>query len=140
MACRLIQMDSLHELPPSSFDVLTNSLFLHHLAEREQVVGLLAQMRRIAVRRVIISDLRRCRSGLVGAWIGCRVLSRSPIVHHDGPVSVRAAWTVAELQGMAERAGMSGAKIRSVRPWRMLLEWSNAESAENRWTRPIGTV
>jgi 2-polyprenyl-3-methyl-5-hydroxy-6-metoxy-1,4-benzoquinol methylase len=122
---RTNQADTLNELSPLSFDVLTNSLFLHHLVEPENVVELLAQMRRVAARRVVISDLRRCRRGWVGAWIGCRVLSRSPIVHHDGPASVRAAWTVSELKGMAERAGMTGASIRSVRPWRMLLEWSN---------------
>ena len=57
----------------------------------------------MARRQVVISDLRRSRSGFVIAWIGTRLLSRSPVVHYDGPVSVRAAWTIRELAGFAAR-------------------------------------
>jgi 2-polyprenyl-3-methyl-5-hydroxy-6-metoxy-1,4-benzoquinol methylase len=125
---RTIQADSLDDIPTASFDVLTNGLFLHHQAQADDVVALLAQMRRVAARQVVISDLRRCRRGLLGAWLGCRLLSRSPIVHHDGPASVRAAWTIAELKDLANRAEMSGAIIRRCPYWRMLLEWSNPQA------------
>ena len=64
-------------------------------------------MRTISRRMVVISDLRRCRLGWLTAWAGSRILSRSGIVHHDAPVSVRAAWTVQELCGFAARAQMT---------------------------------
>ncbi len=66
--------------------------------------------------------------GLAAAWLGCRLLSRSPIVHFDGPASVRAAWTIEELQSFAVAAQMDGAVVRACAPWRMLLVWK----------RPIG--
>ena len=54
---------------------------------------------------------------------GSRLLTRSPIVHVDGPLSVRAAFTVAEARQLAERAGLSGATIRRHWPQRFLLSW-----------------
>jgi hypothetical protein len=71
----------------------------------------------------VISDLRRCSAGLIAAWIGSRVLSRSPIVHFDAPASVRAAWTLAELAEFASRARMRNVKVQRSWPWRMLLTW-----------------
>lgn len=52
------------------------------------------------------------------------VLSRSPVVHFDGPASVRAAYTPAELRALADQAGLAGATVRPVFPCRMLLTWS----------------
>ena len=76
---------------------------------------------------VVISDLRHSAFGYFLAWVMCRLLSRSPIVHHDGPVSVRAAWTLEELRTMAAEAGLVRAQVRSCWPWRMLLVWQNRE-------------
>jgi 2-polyprenyl-3-methyl-5-hydroxy-6-metoxy-1,4-benzoquinol methylase len=104
------------------FDIITNSLFLHHLSE-EEVIAVLGHMRKAASGAVIISDLRRSLLGWIIAWVGCRILSRSPIVHYDGPVSVRAAWTPEELKAMALRAGMTGVTITPAFPWRMILVW-----------------
>lgn len=115
-------------LPEGEWDVVTNSLFLHHL-ERGAVVGTLRQMKRRARRMVVISDLRRSAMGLALAWAACRLLSRSEIVRHDGPVSVRAAWTMEELRGMAREAGMEGAQVRRSWPWRMLLVWRRGGEA-----------
>ena len=108
---------------PGSFDVVTNSLFLHHLPDSAAVMRLLAGMRQVAGRLMVISDLRRCRAGFAAAWLGCRVLSRSRVVHHDGPVSVRAAWSIEELRTFAERAGLANAAIERCRPWRMRVVW-----------------
>ena len=64
---------------------------------------------------LLLTDLRRTHLGLAIAWIGCRVLSPSSIVRFDGPVSVRAAWTPAELAAMArERAARNVAQIARV--------------------------
>ena len=78
------------------YDFITCSLFLHHL-RREQAVALLASMQRSVRTCAVINDLNRCALGLALAWIGTRSLSRSPIVHADGPTSVRAAWTPDEV-------------------------------------------
>lgn len=123
IACRCVQADLMDPWNESIFDVVTCSLFLHHVSEPVRVVELLKRMRTISRRMVIISDLRRCRMGLLTAWVGGRVLSRSGIVHHDAPASVRAAWTMPELTGFAKGAEMKDARIERCWPWRMLLIW-----------------
>jgi 2-polyprenyl-3-methyl-5-hydroxy-6-metoxy-1,4-benzoquinol methylase len=114
--------DAVAQPLPDTYDLVTNSLFLHHLTEAE-VVAALTHMRQAARRAVFVSDLRRSVIGYLIAWFGCRLLSDSPIVHYDGPVSVRAAWTVEELAAMARQAGMDGVRVTHAWPWRMLLVW-----------------
>lgn len=109
-------------LPDGPFDVVTNSLFLHHLA-RPDVTRVLANMKAVTNGVMVVSDLRRSSLGLIAAHIGCRLLSRSDVVHCDGPVSVKAAWTMEELSQLATEAGLNGAKFSRHWPWRMLLTW-----------------
>jgi len=123
ITCRCVQTDLLDGWNQSIFDIVTCSLFLHHVTEPRQVVELLNRMGTISRRMVVISDLRRCRMGLFTAWAGSRILSRSAIVHHDAPASVRAAWTIHELADFAARAEMKNARIERSWPWRMLLIW-----------------
>lgn len=104
------------------YDAIVSSLFLHHL-ERGEVVALLARMRE-AAPHVVIDDLERCRLGLVAAWVGTRVLSGSPIVHVDGPRSVRGAFTAQEMRAIAAEAGLNGAAVTRHWPMRWLMHWS----------------
>ena len=87
VAVRFFALDVLAESIPEGYDVVTCSLFLHHLDETD-AIGLLRKMADSAGRLVLVNDLIRSRMGYVLAWAGCRLLSRSPIVRHDGPVSV----------------------------------------------------
>jgi len=109
------------EALPGGYDAVYCSLFLHHL-EDEAAVRLLAALRR-ATRRVLVSDLVRSPTGYLLAAIGCKLLTRSPVVHNDGALSVAAAFTLAEARGLAERAGLSGATLTRHWPQRFLLEW-----------------
>ena len=108
---------------PDDYDVVMCSLFLHHLTS-EQAVELLRKMAYAARRLVLVNDLRRTRFGYALAWWGGRLLSRSPIVHADGPMSVAAAFTTEEALRLAEQAGLKGAKIVLRWPQRFLLSWS----------------
>jgi 2-polyprenyl-3-methyl-5-hydroxy-6-metoxy-1,4-benzoquinol methylase len=122
-----VQSDCVTQRHALRFDVVTNSLFLHHLPGPETVVEFLRHMRETAKRMVVVNDLRRCRDGWIGAWIGSRILSRSGIVHHDAPASARAAWTKEELASFADDAKLDGVKIERRWPWRMLLVWEAQE-------------
>jgi 2-polyprenyl-3-methyl-5-hydroxy-6-metoxy-1,4-benzoquinol methylase len=115
-------LDVLREPLPGPFDVVTCSLFLHHLAD-EDVVQVLHKMAAAARRLVLVHDLRRSRTGYALAWAGCRLLSRSPIVHVDGPRSVEAAFTAEELTALANRAGLNGARWTRRWPQRLLMTW-----------------
>jgi 2-polyprenyl-3-methyl-5-hydroxy-6-metoxy-1,4-benzoquinol methylase len=122
---RFAVADALADPLPGGFDVVTCSLFLHHLDEPD-AVKLLAKMA-AAGNVVLVNDLTRSRLNYGLVWLAARLFSRSPVVHADGPLSIRGAFTVAEMQRMADEAGMSGADVRAKFPCRMLLSWRKPE-------------
>src|SRR5262249_8788440 len=77
-SARFFHLYALSEPLPEGFDIVTCSLFLHHLAEDDAVV-LLEKMAGAARSTIVINDLLRSRIGHAVAWAGCRLLSRSPI-------------------------------------------------------------
>lgn len=107
---------------PDGFDVITCSLFLHHLNE-EQALTVLGKMQAAAGTLALVNDLARGRLGWWAAYIGSRLLTRSPVVHFDGPVSVEGAFTPDEALALAIKAGWDGATVRRKFPFRFLLTW-----------------
>ncbi|MFS6827638.1 hypothetical protein [Cyanobium sp. ATX-6F1] len=77
---------------------------------------------------VLVNDLIRSPLGYVLAWSACRLLSRSAIVHYDGPVSVQGAFQTQEVSAMAIQAGLEGALVRRCWPERYLLQWSQSDA------------
>jgi len=120
---RFFQHDALREPFPEGYDVIMCSLFLHHLQEADAIL-LLKSMANAARRAIFVDDLLRTRWGYVLCWIGCRALSRSPIVHNDGPLSVRAAFTLDEARRLAVQAGLTSVQLRQHWPERFLLRSS----------------
>jgi 2-polyprenyl-3-methyl-5-hydroxy-6-metoxy-1,4-benzoquinol methylase len=108
--------------PPGRFDAVTCNLFLHHLADADAITAL-RHMAAAADHLVLVSDLVRGRFSHALVWLGSRLFSRSPVVRFDGPASVRAAFTAAELAKLADTAGLTGATVRRTFPCRMLLRW-----------------
>lgn len=120
---KFITFDALNDPMPDGFDIMTCTTFLHHLTE-PQVASLLSRMAGAAKRGIAISDLLRSRPGIALTWLGTRLLTRSPIVHVDGMLSVRAAFTIAQITDLAHRAGLTGVQVRRRWPERFLLRWS----------------
>jgi 2-polyprenyl-3-methyl-5-hydroxy-6-metoxy-1,4-benzoquinol methylase len=116
------QLDLLAEPIPAGYDVVTCSLFLHHLTE-EQAVTVLGKMRQAAGTLALVSDLARGRLGWWAARIGTRILTRSPMVHTDGVLSVEGAFTPEEALALAHKAGWDGATVQRKFPFRYLLAW-----------------
>jgi hypothetical protein len=119
---RFFVLDALADPLPSDYDVVTCSLFLHHLDDAE-AIELLRRMAAAARRLVLVNDLVRSRTGLTLAYVATRLLTLSPVVHVDGPLSVRAAYTPPEALELARQAGMQGATIQRKWPFRFLLGW-----------------
>jgi 2-polyprenyl-3-methyl-5-hydroxy-6-metoxy-1,4-benzoquinol methylase len=116
------QCDVLEDPLPEGYDVVMTSLFLHHLRE-DEARRLLAQMAGAARHLVLVNDLRRCRRGLVLAYLASRLFSLSPVVRADAPRSVRAAYSLDEARHLAVEAGLAEAAIRRRWPCRYLLSW-----------------
>ena len=109
----------------NSFDVVYCTLFAHHLDELD-VVRLLEVMAFRSRKLVLVDDLIRSRLGFALAWIGTRLLSRSWVVHTDGPLSVRAALQPDEMKSIAMQAGLNNAQIKRSWPERYLLNWAHS--------------
>lgn len=124
---RFFTRDALAGELPGDYDILTTSLFLHHLDE-EQAVALLRSMARAARGLVLVNDLRRSAAGWLLAYFGTRCLTTSPVVHFDGPLSVRAALTLPEVRALAARAGLAGARVARRWPCRYLLSWKRTNA------------
>lgn len=120
---RFMEHDAVGEPLPSGYDIVTSSLFFHHL-EQERALALLRRMARAAEGLVLVNDLIRSARGVALAYVGTRLLTRSPVVHTDSIRSVRAAFTVEEMRALAQEAGLSGAIITRRWPCRFLLAWS----------------
>lgn len=107
---RLVAGDALQ--PPvrrDGVDVALCSLTLHHLPEAA-VVRLLRLMADAARLGFVVSDLRRSRLAYAAAWLTTRLISKSRLTRHDGPLSVLRAYTREELARLAGAAGLPGVR------------------------------
>ncbi len=121
-AVKFFVLDALTTPIPVHYDVVMSSLFTHHLTDSE-TIRLLQRMKDAATRMVLVNDLRRSRLGLLLAYAGTHLLSRSTIVHIDGPRSVQAAYTIDEIRRLAEQAGLTRCPVQRRWPARWLLTW-----------------
>jgi SAM-dependent methyltransferase len=94
--------------PDRSFDVVHASLVVHHL-EPGDAVAFLREAARVARLGVVVNDLVRARRHWVGARVLLPLMTRNRFTRHDGPLSVRRAYTRMEL-----RALLAGAALRPV--------------------------
>jgi 2-polyprenyl-3-methyl-5-hydroxy-6-metoxy-1,4-benzoquinol methylase len=95
--------DCLHSRMPTGFDIVTCNLFIHHLDETS-ITRLLQAMRSAADHAVLVCDLERSRLNLAAVWLAAHAVTRSPVVHEDAMLSVRAALTRAEFREVATQA------------------------------------
>ena len=109
---QFFRQDVLNAPLPDGYDVVMCSLFLHHLPE-ETAAALLGKMAAAAQRLVLVNDLCRSTVGYGLARLGCRFLTRSPIVHVDGPRSVQSAFSMKEIREVARQGGLAGATVES---------------------------
>jgi 2-polyprenyl-3-methyl-5-hydroxy-6-metoxy-1,4-benzoquinol methylase len=113
-------------LADRSADLALCTTALHHF-EPEEAVRVLAELARISRDAVVVGDLRRTRHGWLGAvFLSATAWRRSAYTRHDGPLSVRRAYTPAEMAALAERAGLGGADVRAAPVSRLVLSWRRA--------------
>jgi ubiquinone/menaquinone biosynthesis C-methylase UbiE len=88
-----------------AFDIAHASLVLHHL-EPADAVRLLGEMARVSRRGVVVNDLTRGRIRWLLAWLLSRLATRNRFSRHDGPLSVRRAYTPVEMHALLAVAGL----------------------------------
>lgn len=104
----------------ASFDVAMCSFALHHLPP-DGAVAMLREMGRVARRGVIVNDLVRWRPFYWAVWLVCHLTSRNPLTRNDGPLSVRRAYTRAEMSTLLASAGLRPLGAESFLGYRVAL-------------------
>ena len=116
-----------------AFDFALCSTALHHFDARDQLLRVLGELNRVAGIGGIINDLRRSRPALIGANLLAATFWRThPVTRHDGPLSVRRAFTPAELDDLARAAGLPGARVHAHVPFRVALVWEKEDDGRRR--------
>ena len=107
----LVQADAL-ALPfaPRSFDLALCALAFHHFGF-EHSARVLAAMNALTKRGFVVSDLRRDRLTYWGVRAALTLGRTHPFTRHDGPASVRRAWTVPEYRKMVGLSGVHGVRV-----------------------------
>jgi hypothetical protein len=110
---RLVQADALSlPFPPHSFDIALCALAFHHFGF-EASACVLTAMDQLTTRGFVVSDLRRDRLSLWGVQAALSLGNTHPFTRHDGPASVRRAWTIPEYRKMIGRSGVNGVRVRT---------------------------
>jgi 2-polyprenyl-3-methyl-5-hydroxy-6-metoxy-1,4-benzoquinol methylase len=106
----------------STFDLVSCSLFLHHLSP-EQVVQFAREALRVSRIAALINDLVRHPVHLALAYAGVP-LYRSRLTRHDAPASVKQAYTIGEMRELLLRSGAASVLIRQHFLFRMgVIAW-----------------
>lgn len=111
----------------ASFDAVTCNLFLHHFSG-PTAQDMLSSLLAVAREAVLVNDLERKRFPY---WFirGALWFTRSPITRHDGPASVRQAYTRAELHELATKTGAASFEVVPLAFYRLgLILWKNLAS------------
>lgn len=124
-SANFFKLDVFADAIPSGYDVVMTCLFTHHLSDQE-TIALLRAMAQATRHLLIVSDLQRSPLNHALVWFATRLVSTSPIVHFDGPASVRNSFTPDELLNLAKAAGLEGAIVEEIFPCRMILRWSKS--------------
>lgn len=92
------------------FDAVHCSLFMHHFTE-EQITALVREFMRVSRRGVVINDPLRSYLSLWGITLLTRIFSRSDMVKHDAPLSVKRSLTKQELRLLLKSDGYQDVSV-----------------------------
>lgn len=116
---------------PGSVDVALCSLMLHHLPEGA-VVDLLRRLAEIARLGFVVSDFRREWLAWAAVWVVTHAISSNRMTRHDGPLSVRRAYTPAELARLAAEAGFPDIRWHRAPSFRQIGVWVRSPTEPSR--------
>jgi ubiquinone/menaquinone biosynthesis C-methylase UbiE len=114
----------------SAFDIVSSSLFLHHLSP-EDVAQFARESLRVSRVAVLVNDLVRHPLHLALAYAGVPIY-RSRITRNDAPASVKQAYTIDEMIEFFRRTGAAKVEVQRHFLFRMgVIVWKEAGVASS---------
>jgi len=102
--------DIFEHRPDQPYDVILNSLFMHHLTNH-QAVRVLRWMRQNSRLGFFINDLQRNRLAMVSIFLLTRLFGFNRLIRHDAPLSVARAFHHHELLQLGREADLDPARL-----------------------------
>ena len=102
------------------YDLVISFLALHHFSEDDARRVLTAMARHAAAARLVV-DLERSRAAAIGVHLLTQFVLTAPMTRHDARVSVRRAFSLPELAGLARESGWRISAHRRVFLFRQAL-------------------
>jgi ubiquinone/menaquinone biosynthesis C-methylase UbiE len=102
------------------FDYCVCSLFTHHLTDK-QIPLVLAEMSRVARRGIVVIDLERSAVAWGLYRLFCFAYRISPLVRHDGLLSIRKGFRTGEFDAIGRSAGLKEFKVCRQAPYRVVM-------------------
>jgi ubiquinone/menaquinone biosynthesis C-methylase UbiE len=123
--CRKIAADAMSmPFSDSVFDLVSCSLFLHHLSP-EEAVQFARESLRVCRVAVLVNDLVRHPLHLALAYAGVPIY-RSRITRNDAPASVKQAYTIDEMTEFFRRGGAAQVEAQRHFLFRMgVIAWKS---------------
>lgn len=106
--------------PDKTFDYVVSSLFTHHLTD-DEIIKTLREMKRVVRRKIFVIDLYRHPLAYFFYKIFCVAFRISPLVRHDGSLSILRSFKPDELAELAGKAGWENISVRKIFPFRLVL-------------------
>lgn len=102
-----------------SFDIALCTLALHHF-EPDAARALLRSLARVG-NRVFVYDVVRSPLAYAGVVALTRLAGMHAMTRHDGPASVRRAYSLEEARALATDAGLRNVRVNVAFPYRLSL-------------------
>lgn len=103
------------------WDFVISSLVAHHMTHG-QLVAFLRFMDEHARQGWYVNDLHRHGFAWMGFPLLATIMRWHPIVRHDGQLSIARSYRPAEWAPILAEAGVTGARVRRVFPFRLCVE------------------
>ncbi len=109
-----------------AFDYAMCSLFTHHFKD-EQVMSILRELSRVTRRRIFVIDLHRQPVAYYFYTTVGQLFLHNRLIREDGALSILRSFKPDELLQLAQRAGLTNARVERHFPYRLVLAASPSD-------------
>ena len=107
----------------NTFDYTICSLFTHHFTD-ENIIKILAEMKRVSRRKIFVIDLHRHPLAYLLYTTAGKIVIKNRLTRHDGALSILRAFKPEELEELARKASLENVSVKRHFPFRLVLSGS----------------